>query len=215
MSRPSGPTSLFHQLDASVGASGPHDFAVRKNKCSRQQHRPRPSHPNLTFVTIAKRPSVLGWDASDLEVIWVKREPEYFYRRGWTDKWVICPSGNITHFRPIARLTESVGPAAVPPRMPAKSRPAHHADRRNNHRAGRHDHGSVGIATTTRATMCARAAAFRGLGAETCEAQQGGECGNRKNFSAHLFGSFNLGSGCLRPTTIANNNIPCILLISR
>jgi hypothetical protein len=43
-------------------------------------------------VTIAKRPSVLGWDASDLEVIWVKREPEYFYRRGWTDKWVICPS---------------------------------------------------------------------------------------------------------------------------
>jgi hypothetical protein len=27
----------------------------------------------------------------------VKSEPEYFYQRGWTDKWVICPSGKITH----------------------------------------------------------------------------------------------------------------------
>jgi hypothetical protein len=34
VSRPLGPTSLFHQLDASVGASGPHDFAVRKSALS-------------------------------------------------------------------------------------------------------------------------------------------------------------------------------------
>jgi hypothetical protein len=36
------------KLDASVGASGPHDFAVRV-RCSRQQHHPRPSHsaPNV------------------------------------------------------------------------------------------------------------------------------------------------------------------------
>ena len=149
-----------------------------------------------------------------MQVIWVKSEPEYFYRRGWTDKWVICPSGKITHFRPIARLTESIGPAAVPPRMPAKSRPAHHADRRNTHRTGCDDHRSVGIATTIPATMGAGAAAFRGLGAKTCEAQQGGECGNRKNFSAHLFGSSNLGSGCLRPTGIANNNISRIVFIT-
>src|SRR5580693_7007363 len=185
------------QLDASVRASGPHGFAVRAQRHSSFDVACVHRIPHPTFVTIAKRPSCEGGTGKDVEVIWVKSELEYFCRRGWTDKWVICPSGNITHFRPIARLTESVGPAAVPPRMPAKSRPAHHADRRNNHRAGRHDHGSVGIATTTRATMCARAAAFRGLGAETCEAQQGGECGNRKNFSAHLFGSFNLGSGCL------------------
>jgi hypothetical protein len=42
-------------LDASVGASGPHDFAVRKLARSSVAHS-RPSHPNLTFVTIAIRP---------------------------------------------------------------------------------------------------------------------------------------------------------------
>ena len=33
------------QLDASVGASGPHGFAVRKPKRPRQKRRSRPSHP--------------------------------------------------------------------------------------------------------------------------------------------------------------------------
>jgi hypothetical protein len=41
------------ELDASVGASGPHDFAVRKaRRSSAQILRPallRPSHPALTF----------------------------------------------------------------------------------------------------------------------------------------------------------------------
>jgi hypothetical protein len=35
-------------------------------------------------VTIAKRPSVSGRDASDIEVIWVKSEPEYFLTEDWT-----------------------------------------------------------------------------------------------------------------------------------
>jgi hypothetical protein len=43
-------------------------------------------------VTIAKRPSVLGRDGEDEEVIWVKSEPEYFCKGGWTGSWVICPS---------------------------------------------------------------------------------------------------------------------------
>ena len=34
----------FRQLDASVEASGPHDFAVRLSAV-RQQHHQRPSHP--------------------------------------------------------------------------------------------------------------------------------------------------------------------------
>jgi hypothetical protein len=34
----------LRQLDASVGASGPHDFAVRFNAV-RQKHHPRPPHP--------------------------------------------------------------------------------------------------------------------------------------------------------------------------
>jgi hypothetical protein len=45
-----------HELDASVEASGPHDFAVRVTRCSSKAH-PRPPHPAPTFVTIAKRPS--------------------------------------------------------------------------------------------------------------------------------------------------------------
>jgi hypothetical protein len=49
------------ELDASVGASGPHDFAVRINaarprKVFALSSLSRPSHPNLTSVTIAKRP---------------------------------------------------------------------------------------------------------------------------------------------------------------
>jgi hypothetical protein len=46
-------------------------------------------------VTIAKRPSVLGRDGEDEEVIWVKSEPEYFCKGDWTSKPAICPSGNL------------------------------------------------------------------------------------------------------------------------
>ena len=38
--------SLLRELNASVEASGPHDFAVRLGVV-RQQHRPRPLHPAL------------------------------------------------------------------------------------------------------------------------------------------------------------------------
>jgi hypothetical protein len=84
VSRPSGPTSLFHQLDASVGASGPHDFAVREVSAlvssATRVHR----IPCLTFVTIAKRPFVWAGMARDMQVIWVRSEPEYFCEEDWT-----------------------------------------------------------------------------------------------------------------------------------
>jgi hypothetical protein len=32
--------------------------------------------------------------ARDVQVIWVKSEPEYFCRTGWTYHSVICPAGN-------------------------------------------------------------------------------------------------------------------------
>jgi hypothetical protein len=82
-------------------------------------------------------------------------------------------------------LMNSVSPAAVPPRVPTKPRPANHADRSNDDRAGHHDHASIRIATTISATMFAAAATVRGLGANACKAQHGGECGNRKYFFAH------------------------------
>jgi hypothetical protein len=44
------------RLDASVGASGPHDFAVRVSH-ARQSQLSRPPHPTARFVTIASRPS--------------------------------------------------------------------------------------------------------------------------------------------------------------
>ncbi len=47
------------RLDASVGASGPHGFAVRKVR-ARQPCTPRPLHPASTFVTVAIRPSYRG-----------------------------------------------------------------------------------------------------------------------------------------------------------
>jgi hypothetical protein len=49
--------SFRRQLDASVGASGPHDFAVRVELHSSRASS-RPSQPAPTFVTIAKRPSL-------------------------------------------------------------------------------------------------------------------------------------------------------------
>jgi hypothetical protein len=44
------------KLSASVGAPGPHDFAVRVGLARQARHQ-RPPHPRSTSVTIAKRPS--------------------------------------------------------------------------------------------------------------------------------------------------------------
>ena len=54
------------KLDASVEASGPHDFAVRISAV-RQQHQPRPPHPAPTSVTCA-RPSRVGRDGGSSRV---------------------------------------------------------------------------------------------------------------------------------------------------
>jgi hypothetical protein len=48
---------LLEGLDASVGASGPHDFAVRLMR-ARQLRIWRPPHLTATPVTIARRPSI-------------------------------------------------------------------------------------------------------------------------------------------------------------
>jgi hypothetical protein len=65
------------ELDASVGASGPHGFAVRK-QC----------HSSFDIARVHRIPSrvrddrepPLQWDetAKDMQVIWVGREREYF-----------------------------------------------------------------------------------------------------------------------------------------
>jgi hypothetical protein len=74
--------SCFCQLDTSVGASGPHDFAVRKPAPSSEA--PLASTASrLTFVTIAKRPSERR-DDGDMRLIWVRREMENFLMWDWT-----------------------------------------------------------------------------------------------------------------------------------
>jgi hypothetical protein len=83
VSRPSGPTSLFHQLDASVGASGPHDFAVRKIALSSAA--PPASIASQPYVRDDREtPLCVGRDGEDMQVIWVKSEPEYFCAGDWT-----------------------------------------------------------------------------------------------------------------------------------
>jgi hypothetical protein len=73
------------QLDASVGASEPHGFAVRIGAL-RPAHRRVHRIPNPTSVTIAKRPSVGNGMARDKPVIWVKWKERYFCEQGWTCK---------------------------------------------------------------------------------------------------------------------------------
>ena len=88
--------NYFRELDASVGASEPHDFAVRKAKrlrqCAARVHRiPR-------RVRDDREPPLCGdGTARDMQVIWVRREWKNFCEGGWThpdrQRSVICPSG--------------------------------------------------------------------------------------------------------------------------
>ena len=71
-----------HELDASVGASGPHDFAVRLTRCSSKAPL-RPPHPHPTSVTIAKRPSS-GWDNRLMMMICAQKKAKNFARGDWT-----------------------------------------------------------------------------------------------------------------------------------
>jgi hypothetical protein len=72
------PRAVFcAKLDASVEASGPHDFAVRITRHSSKAHQ-RPPHPVPTSVTIAKRPSS-GTGCAYYDLIWVKARRDLFF----------------------------------------------------------------------------------------------------------------------------------------
>src|ERR1700733_3543968 len=80
--------SCLHRLDTSVGASGPHDFTVRKPAPSSEA--PLASTASrLTSMTIAKRPSGRR-DGERVVLIWVGHETEYFSDR----------TGQVNHRRP-------------------------------------------------------------------------------------------------------------------
>ena len=75
--------ALAAKLDASVEASGPHDFAVRVSAI-RQKHQPRPPHPVPNVRD--DRDTPLMWDgmARLIVLIWVRPETECFCKADWT-----------------------------------------------------------------------------------------------------------------------------------
>ena len=90
--------NTFRKLDTSVGASGPHDFAVRVQRfrpariCARLTP-PRPPHPAPNVRD--DRDTPLLWDgmAGVVDLSRVRREAEYFCDWVWTAFLLICPSG--------------------------------------------------------------------------------------------------------------------------
>ena len=73
-----------HRFDSSVEESEPHDFAVRSERI-RLVRRPRPPHPALYVRDDREAPLARRRDGGDLDLIWVKREAEYF-RKGGLDR---------------------------------------------------------------------------------------------------------------------------------
>jgi hypothetical protein len=71
------------KLDASIGASGPHDFAVRLTRRSSIAH-PRPPHPAAHVRDDRETPLVWGGMAGNKPVIWVGWKQEYFCSDNWT-----------------------------------------------------------------------------------------------------------------------------------
>jgi hypothetical protein len=72
------------KLDASVGASGPHGFAVRGYALSSAAPTASIASPRPTSVTIAIRPSCGCGMTGNKQVICLRSEPKYFCVRGWT-----------------------------------------------------------------------------------------------------------------------------------
>jgi hypothetical protein len=100
--------NIIRRLDASVGASGPHDFAVRKARVLVRNaacvHRIPP-----TSVTIAKRPSVGTGRFGSIAVSTKPPSEKYFASRLDNDlpaRVVICPSGSVRHQRATRSLCD-------------------------------------------------------------------------------------------------------------
>ena len=75
--------NLFHQLDASGGASGPHDFAVRKIAPSSLA--PLASIASLPYVRDDREtPFCVGRDGERSAVICLKQQRKYFCEGDWT-----------------------------------------------------------------------------------------------------------------------------------
>src|ERR1700726_1707184 len=94
---PSPAKVAFRELDASVGASGPHVFAVRLSAVRQERIRVHRIPPRVRD----DRDTPLEWGgtANHIVLIWGSGKQKYFCLGGWTAKSptspVICPSGKI------------------------------------------------------------------------------------------------------------------------
>jgi hypothetical protein len=93
----------FRKLDASVEASGPHDFAVRVS-AFRQARRHVHRIPLPPSVTIAIRPSFGNGTARVVEVFLANGEAEYFCEGGWTGESRNSPSSKSVDLLPLSSL---------------------------------------------------------------------------------------------------------------
>jgi len=84
----------FHQLDAGVEASGPHDFAVRRHAPSSEAP-PASIASRPASVTIASRPSV-GRDGGITKAVSTKRRSEKFFGKGLDSQIAAEPVGQIS-----------------------------------------------------------------------------------------------------------------------
>src|ERR1700733_7767031 len=84
--------SCFCQLDTSVGASGPHDFAVRFRAVRHQRQSVHRIPPHVRD----DRETPLVWDgtADDMQLIWVRRERKYFLTWDWTTQITLIRFNN-------------------------------------------------------------------------------------------------------------------------
>jgi len=103
------------ELDASVAASGPHGFAVRKQTRSSLALASRPSLPRvLTFVTIAIRPSFRARDGGEREVF-RHRAASGRGAASWHDGQIRCGTRNCVKCRAVAASFLFRGAFARPP----------------------------------------------------------------------------------------------------
>jgi hypothetical protein len=74
--------NCFRRLDASVGASGPHDFAVRVGTARLAV--PAASTASRSALMTLRNAPLWNRTARLSELIWVRNEEKYFCKWGWT-----------------------------------------------------------------------------------------------------------------------------------
>jgi hypothetical protein len=89
---------LLHDLHASVGASGPHDFAVRQN-AARLAPLKRPSHPAPNVRDDAYAPLIEAGRRESVEMICPTAKAKYFCEGDWTTQITLIGQENSVFWR--------------------------------------------------------------------------------------------------------------------